>query len=143
MIGQNELKNNETNEILMFESSPLEGDIKNGQIRYCSLQGGNGNLHKTRPCIILQADKYNEDPNNRIFVVPMSSEKDNLSTLTDRFGLIMNYVNKDPKLSYVCIDRAIFINRSDIGAVMGEAPKRLLVAICEVLFARFITKGEE
>ena len=74
----------------------------------------------------------------------MSSHVENLTTLTDRFGLVMNYANKDPKLSYVCIDRSVFINRSDIGAIIGEAPRELLVAICETLFARVILKkGEE
>ena len=53
----------------------------------------------------------------------MSSHVENLTTLTDRFGLVMNYANKDPKLSYVCIDRSVFINRSDIGAIIGEAPR--------------------
>lgn len=140
MISQ---KTQDDNGVIIFESGTLEGNIRNGQIRYCALQGGNGNLHKTRPCIILQADEYNKNSNSRVFVVPMSSHVEDLDGMTDKLALFMNYENKESKLSYVCIDRSVFVNRSDVGAIIGQAPTELLVAICQILFARIIVKGED
>ena len=125
----------------IFESGILEGNIKCGQIRWCSLKGGNGNLHKTRPCIIMQNDEYNKDSSSRVFVVPLSSKKDNLNSLSEKFALMMNYENKDKQISFVCIDRSVFIDRQDIGAYIGEAPRELLIGVCDVLLLRCIVEG--
>lgn len=129
----------------VFESGTLEGNIMNGQIRYCKLQGGNGNLNKTRPCIIVQNDIYNKDCRYRVYVVPLSSHEENINSCDYdyRLAVRMQYENKSESVSYVCLDKGIWLSRCYIGALMGNAPKELMVKISEFMYLRIIKQNIE
>ena len=80
------------------------------QIRYCDLGEADVDLKeigKSRPCIIVQTDKYNDDPEATVFVLPLSASP-MYNIVSERLiGIRLN-----GKISILCFNEMKPINKS-------------------------------
>lgn len=116
--------------VLSFEMATGNPEVCKGQVRFCDLEyisdskNTDKPIGKRRPCIIFQTAPFNQKKKN-ICVIPMSS-----STIYNTDDEILSLTIKDEvcgdRVSYVCVDRPLYIQYERLGNYVGEAPIELM-----------------
>lgn len=130
-------------EPIIFDVPASFKPIRKGQIRYCKLDGcedSNNSKHigKFRPCIIVQSNKYNGIEDATVGVIPLShspmycSEGDTLYALR----LSTGGLDEDPPISYIGLNRIMFIDRRRISTFICMAPKEVMMGVIEPYLAK-------
>lgn len=129
----------EEREAKVFKVKVPSRPIRRGQIRWCSLEADkNGKtIGKRRPCIIIQSGKWNNTEDCTIGIIPLSHSKMYNSKVDDLYALDMYAINPNSyfyrdenqevsNISYICLNRMMFISRQRVSDYIGETPKEVM-----------------
>ena len=110
--------------------------IKRGQIRYVALHEVDPDLRndlgKTRPCIIIQSDEYNEIDDATVYVIPLSNTPMYNSLEDALIGLRIN-----GRVSLLCFNTIKAVERKQVENYIQDCPEDLIKYIDQYLIKRY------
>lgn len=127
---------------IVYDVKSSNKPIRRGQIRYCKLDGmkdaTNGVfIGKYRPCIIFQSNTWNKK-NATVGVIPLSHSPMYSSPDDELIGLKLNTsgIDEDVAISYIGLNRIMFISRWRVSTLICNCPKTVMEKIDSYLERR-------
>lgn len=137
-----EVKQN-TPEAIVFDVPKSNKPIRRGQIRYCKLDklvdASNGLcIGKYRPCIIIQSNAWNDKHLATVGVIPLSHSPMYSLLGEPLYGLKLNAsgIEADPAVSYIGLNRIMFISRWRVSTYICNCPKDVMKLVDSYLEKR-------
>lgn len=136
MLNTNEEIMTPENQPKVFDINVKYKQIRRGQIRWCTLEPDKNSkfIGKRRPCIIFQTGKWNNTQDCTIGVIPLSHSPMYCSCMDDLYALNLVcddpnsyfYQNGDNGVSYIGLNRILFIARERVNEYIADSPKELM-----------------